>query len=55
MVNALHTMGLALGMGQDIGFYLAEADEVEKYKFNYRSLKNKVGDIFKAYNVSFEF
>lgn len=54
MVNALHTIGLALGMGQDIGFYLAEADEKEKYKFNYRPLKNKVGDIFKAYNVSFD-
>ena len=54
MVNALHTMGMAMGMGDVINFYLAEADEKEKYKFNYRPLKNKVGDIFKAYNVSFD-
>ena len=54
MVNALHTMGMAMGMGDVINFYLAEADEKEKYKFKYRPLKNKVGDIFKAYNVSFD-
>lgn len=54
MVNAIHTIGTSLGMGEDIGFYLAEEDADEKFKFNYRSLGNKVGDIFKAYNVSFD-
>lgn len=54
MVNAIHTIGTFLGMGEDIGFYLAEEDADEKFKFNYRSLGNKVGDIFKAYNVSFD-
>lgn len=54
MVNAIHTIGSSLGIGDDIGFYLAEEDADEKFKFNYRSLGNKVGDIFKAYNVSFD-
>lgn len=54
MVNAIHTIGRSLGMENDIGFYLAEEDEQEKFKFNYRSLGNKVGPIFKAYNVSFD-
>lgn len=54
MVNAIHTIGTALGMGDDIGFYLAEEDAEEKFKFNYRSLGDTVGDIFKAYNVSFD-
>lgn len=54
MVNALHTMGLALGMGQDIGFYLAEPDATDPYRYRYRALGNKVGDVFKAYNTSFE-
>lgn len=54
MVNAIHTIGTSLGMGDKIGFYLAEEDAQEKFKFNYRSLGNKVGDIFKAYNVSFD-
>ena len=54
MVNAIHTIGMALGMGADISFYLAEEDEKERFRFNYRSLGNEVGDIFKAYNVSFD-
>ena len=54
MVNAIHTIGLALGMGEDIGFYLAEKDAEDSFVFNYRGLGNKVGDIFKAYNVSFD-
>ena len=54
MVNAIHTIGMALGMGNDIGFYLAEGDDAEPYKYNYQALGNKVGDIFKAYNVSFD-
>lgn len=54
MVNAIHTIGLALGMGDDIGFYLAEKDAENSFRFNYRGLGNKVGDIFKAYNVSFD-
>ena len=41
-------------MGNKIGFYLAEEDEKERFKFVYRSLGNKVGDIFKTYNVSFD-
>lgn len=53
MVNALHTIGTSMGMGDDIGFYLAERDDAEPYRFNYRALGNRVGDIFKAYNVSF--
>jgi len=54
MVNAIHTIGASMGMREDIGFYLAEADEAEKYRFSYRTLGDKVGDIFKAYNTSFE-
>ena len=54
MVNAIHTIGMAEGMGEDINFYLAEKDADEAFKFNYRGLGNKVGDIFKTYNVSFD-
>ena len=54
MVNAIHTIGSALGMGEDISFYLAEKDAEDTFRFNYRGLGNKVGDIFKAYNVSFD-
>lgn len=54
MVNAIHTIGMALGMGEDIGFYLAEKDSSDPFRFNYRGLGNNVGDIFKAYNVSFD-
>ncbi len=54
MVNAIHTIGMAHGMGEDISFYLAEKDSADPFRFNYRGLGNKVGDIFKAYNVSFD-
>lgn len=54
MVNAIHTIGMAEGMGDDINFYLAEKDADEAFMFNYHPLGNKVGDIFKAYNVSFD-
>ena len=54
MVNAIHTIGMALGMGEDIGFYLAEKDSSDSFRFNYRGLGNNIGDIFKAYNVSFD-
>ena len=54
MVNAIHTIGMAEGMDEDINFYLAEKDSDEAFRFNYRGLGNKVGDIFKAYNVSFD-
>ena len=54
MVNAIHTIGMAEGMGGAINFYLAEKDADEAFGFNYRGLGNKVGDIFKAYNVSFD-
>ncbi len=54
MINAIHTIGTASGMGEDIEFYLAEKDAKDAFKFNYRSLGNAVGDIFKAYNISFD-
>jgi len=53
MVNALHTIGTALNMGNEICFYLAEQDKADCFKYNYRAMGNKVGDIFKAYNTSF--
>lgn len=53
MVNAIHTIGTAFGMGKDIGFYLAECDAEDSFRYNYRGLGNKVGDIFKAYNIAF--
>ena len=31
-----------------------EKDAEDSFVFNYRGLGNKVGDIFKAYNVSFD-
>jgi predicted ATPase len=54
MINAIHTIGSALDMGEDIGFYLAEKDHEDPFMFNYRKLGNKVGDIFQTYNVSFD-
>lgn len=53
MINALHTIGKSMGLSDVMNFYLAEKDSVDPYKYNYRSLGCKVGDIFKAYNVSF--
>jgi len=53
MVNALHTIGTALNMGDAMCFYLAEEDKSDRFKYNYRALGNRVGDIFKAYNASF--
>lgn len=54
MVNAIHTIGTAIGMGDELGFYLAEENETVPFKFNYKGLGNKVGPIFKAYNTSFK-
>ena len=53
MINALHTIGASMGLSDVMNFYLAEEDSSEKFRFNYRALGCKVGDIFKAYNVSF--
>ena len=54
MVNAIHTIGTAMGLSGVMDFYLAEKDDNDAYMFNYRSLGCNVGDIFKAYNVSFK-
>ncbi len=53
MVNALSTVGKSLGMDATMRFYLAEKADDSKFQFNFRDLGTRVGDIFKAYNVSF--
>lgn len=54
MINAIHTIGTAMGLSDVMNFYLAEKDAVDPYMFNYKSLGCTVGEIFKAYNVSFK-
>ncbi len=53
MVNALSTIGKSLGLDSTMKFYLAEPSENSRFQFDFRDLGTRVGDIFKAYNVSF--